>query len=84
MEGQLCLVVCESIYDISVLERELKAADIWCDMVPAPRSVTTSCAMGIHFFFEDLEETTNLMETGKLFWQGIYRLDDGKYSLLEQ
>lgn len=84
MEDQLCLVICESIYDISVLERELKAADIWCDMVPAPRSVTTSCAIGVRLNCEDLKQATNLMEVGKLFWQGIYRLDAGKYSVVEQ
>jgi hypothetical protein len=39
------VLLCDSIHDVLSAERAVKQAGLWCDMVPAPRELSSDCGM---------------------------------------
>ena len=49
-----CIMIFSSIHDVTAAERALNKKDIWCDMVPTPRDLSSNCGMALEVLHEDL------------------------------
>ena len=58
------LLVCESIHDVLAAEKALKQRDVWCDLVPTPRELSSDCGMSLACRRVDLAVLRSLVEAG--------------------
>lgn len=49
------VLLCDSIHDVLGAERAVKGAGLWCDMVPAPRELSSDCGMVLQVRQADME-----------------------------
>ncbi len=41
----VCVMLFASIHDVMAAEHVLKSRDLWCDMIPTPRQLSSDCGM---------------------------------------
>lgn len=80
-EGR-AVIVCESIHDVLALERALHDAELWCDLIPTPRQLSSNCGMALRVRLADDAAIARLRQVGKLRLRGVYREVDGGYTPL--
>jgi len=56
MERRTAIALLHSIHDVMKMEKCLKEAGCWCDLIPVPRAISSDCGMAVQFRKED-EET---------------------------
>ena len=83
MKDGNCLAVCESIHDVIALETLLKNLDIWCSMVPTPRSISSDCGMSLEYLAESQAEVTDIARLYNIQLIRTFKKIDGKLSELD-
>ncbi len=43
------IAIFRSIHDVIRMEKRLKEAECWCDLIPVPKAFSTDCGMAIQF-----------------------------------
>ena len=74
-----CVILFRSIHDVSAGERALKEHDLWCDMVPAPRTLTSNCGMVLEFHGRDLDKVKGVVKDEGVRCAGIFTSGGGAY-----
>lgn len=47
-------ILFRSIHDVMKAEKALKAKEVWCDLVPVPKRISTACGMAIRIHEDDI------------------------------
>jgi len=63
----------DSIHDVIKAEKIIVRHEIWCDLIPTPRELSSDCGMSIECRREDLSDLESLHENGVLEWRDIHR-----------
>lgn len=79
MSEEKCLATFASIHNVLKTEDRLKEDNIWCDIMPLPRTISTSCGMGLVFFHKDIDK---INFTGDSSIQHIYKIEKGSYVVM--
>ena len=69
MSASLILLTFDSIHDVLRAEKVLKAAGLFCDLVPTPRSISSDCGMSIECLSADEAALDALNADGTLQWR---------------
>jgi len=80
----LCVVVCESIHDMLAVERTVKQAKLWCDLVPTPRQVSSDCGMALSVHLADLGQIAGLLAEEQKRYIGIFQEAERGYTLIHK
>lgn len=49
------IAIFRSIHDVIRMEKRLKEAECWCDLIPMPKAISSDCGMAIQFHHDDEE-----------------------------
>lgn len=60
-DGEGALVLYDSIHDVMRAESTLKRAQLWCDLVPTPRQLSSECGMSLAIQGADLAPVLELL-----------------------
>jgi hypothetical protein len=82
MTGEKCLATFTSIHNVLKAEETLAEDNIWCDIMPLPRNISTSCGMGLVFFYKDLDKIKFTSDNSGI--KNIYKIENGAYTELNQ
>lgn len=74
-----CVILFPSIHDVVAAERRLRAASLWCDMVPTPRQLSSDCGMSLACRCEDLEAIRGALLGSPIEVSGIYQEIDRSF-----
>jgi hypothetical protein len=74
-----CFLVFDSIHYVLAAEHEILENDIWCDLVPTPRSIDSNCGMVVQIRSEDISRIQPVMDRLSRKPRSIYRLVAGDY-----
>ncbi len=73
------VLLCDSIHDVLMAERAVKAAKIWCDLVPAPRELSSDCGMALSVQAADLEAACAAVAAESVRINAWYQQVEGQY-----
>ncbi len=62
-----------SIHDVMAAEHVLKSRDLWCDMIPTPRQLSSDCGMALAFREAELAAVKEAVEQSTADCRGIFR-----------
>lgn len=79
-----CLLVCDSIHFVLAAEKVFKKREVWCELVPVPRSITSDCGMAVSFRSEDLPAVREIVSDPSLCWRALYAPADKGYDKIEE
>ena len=71
--GKHVVLTFDSIHDVIKAEKIIVRHEIWCDLIPTPRELSSDCGMSIECRTDDLPDLESLRESGALEWRDIYR-----------
>ena len=76
MNGQdsSCVAVFDSVHYVIRAEKLLSAHDVWCDLIPTPRELSSQCGMSIEIRTADLHAALALLIDPALRLGGIYKI----------
>ncbi len=83
MSETTCVATFKSIHHVIKSEALLKAREIWTDMVPNPRTITTDCGMALVFHCEDMVLLKHILREGTLETAHIFQINNGVYEELK-
>lgn len=73
------ILVFDSIHYVLAAEHALVDADLWCDLIPTPRSISSNCGMVLQFRFCHAPAVANLMAQIPRSPVAAYRRVEGVY-----
>lgn len=73
------VLLCDSIHDVLMAERAVKEAKLWCDMVPAPRELSSDCGMALAVQASDLDAARGAVANAKVRINAWYQQVEGSY-----
>jgi hypothetical protein len=65
-------VLFDSIHHVLAAERRLKQTDLWFDLVPVPRSLSSDCGIAIEFRLDDLDRIREIVTEQGRPWRAIH------------
>ncbi len=74
-----CVLIFASIHDVTAAERTLQSNDLWCDMVPTPRELSSNCGMALEVLHEDLLMIQEAVQGTAIVLQEIHLEEDNGY-----
>ncbi|MBD3237691.1 MAG: DUF3343 domain-containing protein [Candidatus Eisenbacteria bacterium] len=74
-----CVILFASIHDVTAADRELRDAQIWCDMIPTPRSLSSDCGMSLEFRCRDLSAVRRRLQDARARPRGFFRRAGEQY-----
>lgn len=66
------IVLFDSVHHVLAIERLLKDTEIWFDLVPVPRSLSSDCGIAIEFRVDALEPVREIVTSEGRPWRAIY------------
>ena len=66
------IAVFESIHHVLAAERAFHDQGLWCDLVPAPRAISSDCGMVLEFHTSERVPARTLLMDPRLRLKGIY------------
>jgi hypothetical protein len=83
MSETTCVATFKSIHHVIKSESLLKAGELWTDMVPNPRTITTDCGMALVFHCKDIDLLKRILQEGTLEAAHIFKVNNGVYEELK-
>jgi len=77
-----CVLLYSTIHDVMRAEKLLKQAELWSDLIPTPRQLSSECGMALQLRPADLTAALGLLSSSELLPR-IYRQSGGTFELLE-
>jgi len=68
-----------SIHHVLAVEEIFMRGELWCDLVPVPRGLSSDCGMAIEFRAEDREAVCEALAAFGVRPLGMYRREGGVY-----
>ena len=84
MNEAKCVVTFKSIHHVIKGESLLKGKEIWSDMIPNPRTISTDCGMALVFLHRDLMEAEKALEEGAVESAHFFLVCDGAYEEIKR
>ncbi len=73
------IVLFDSIHYVLVAERVFKEREVWCDLVPTPRDLSSDCGMAVEFRACDLDAVREVLADRRVKAQAVYMtVEDGR------
>jgi hypothetical protein len=69
---QRYVVLFDSIHDVLCAERTLLASQLWHDLVPIPKELSSSCGMAVELRSERLEEALAKLRARCRPWADVF------------
>lgn len=66
------VLICDSIHDVMKAERVVRNAGLWCDMVPAPRDLSSDCGMALGVRADEFAAAQAAVAGGAVRYRGWY------------
>jgi len=79
----VCVATFRSVHHVIKGESLLKEREIWTDMVPNPRTVSTDCGMALVFRLRDIEMVKCILREGAMEPVHIFLRREGSYDELK-
>jgi hypothetical protein len=73
------VVVFDSIHHVLAAERAFAEHGIWCDLVPAPRALSSDCGMVLEYRPADQSAAAAILADPKLRVRGVYKAGPDGY-----
>ena len=67
------IVLFDSIHYVLAAEAVFKERDVWCDLVPVPKELSSDCGMAVEFREEDGERACKVLKDRRVKWRKMYR-----------
>lgn len=67
------IILLNSIHHVLAAERAFKERNVWCDLVPVPRDLSSDCGMAVAFRGADLETVRQLLADARIRPQSLHR-----------
>ena len=71
-----------SIHDVTKAESRLRKAELWCDMVPVPREITSDCGMALMIMARDADQVVSIADGAKVRWDGLWARHKSGFKLV--
>jgi hypothetical protein len=78
----VCIMLFATIHDVIAAEKLLQRHDLWCDMMPTPRQLSSDCGMSLAVRAEDIARARELVGPEAAGLTGIYRQVQNRYVAL--
>jgi hypothetical protein len=63
----------DSIHHVIAAENRFKAENVWCDLVPVPRNLSSDCGMAVSFKASDLQVVWAILNDPRIRTRRVYR-----------
>jgi hypothetical protein len=73
IDGARLIAVFDSIHYVLAAERVFRQHDLWYDLVPTPRQVSSDCGMVLEFRESDAEATKPVFSDPRVRQRGVFR-----------
>ncbi len=74
-----CAALLENIHQVMKAEDLLNGKNIFCDLVPVPREISSDCGMAVVVNRVDIETLEELLSSGGIKIQALFQYDEGEY-----
>ena len=73
-----CIALFASIHHVLAAEKALREQEIWCDLVPTPKRLSSDCGMSVELRREDLPAARRLFSGDRWRLLGLYPREGGE------
>ncbi len=77
-----CAALLKNIHQVMKAEDILHKTELYCDLVPVPREISSDCGMAVVIQCDDLDEISSLLAEADINILALYRLCDGNYEMV--
>ena len=70
---QRWIILFDSIHHVIAAEEAFKENDVWCDLTPVPRNLSSDCGMAVEFRRSDMEVVRRILADPRVRPRSIHR-----------
>lgn len=67
------ILLFDSIHHVIAAEDVFRAANVWCDLVPVPRDLSSNCGMALAFRGQELDTARRILADARIALRRVVR-----------
>jgi hypothetical protein len=67
------ILLFDSIHHVIAAEDVFHASNLWCDLVPVPRELSSNCGMALAFRVQEIDTARRILAEGQIALRRVFR-----------